>query len=517
MVIVNMLEDSTPIIVGAGQYVEKEIDPKLALPPMGLAAKAAEAAIEDTGLKSGLASVIDTIVVTRIFPDCFDNARVSSTFGRAENPPRAVARRIAANPTHAIYNCIGGNTPQTAVNEMAQRISEGDVEVVLLTGSEAIHTAQTATRQGIQLDWHEIDAGSLEDRGLGDPMVTEHEAKHGLSSPAYVYPLFENAIRGRLKHTIDQHLIAMGELFEPFTRVAAGNPFAFYGTVRSARQLATVSPENRYIGFPYPKWMNAMDSVNQGAAVLMTSVGRAKKLGIDPRKWVFLHGCGEANDKIMVTQRENYYSSPAMKLNSAKAFAMAKMSLADIDYIDLYSCFPSAVEVACEALGLKPNDPRGLTLTGGLPFFGGPGNNYSMHAIATLVEKLRKTPGTTGLISANGGRLTKHATGIYSCNPVAGRWQREKPQAYQQEIDLRPSPPFTETPSGSCQVETYTVCFDKLGPTKGIVIGRLSDGCRFLANTPADKKSFYEFLEAEQLGRTGFVTSENGCNLFRSC
>ncbi len=508
------MDNSTPILVGAGQFVEKDVHPLHAHSPMAIAAEAAKAAIADTGVGAAVVSAMDTLFVTRIFPDSFANDRVSNSFGRAQNPPGAVARRIGANPKHRIYGTIGGNTPQKAVNEMAQRISEGDIEVALLTGSEAINTAQKAVRQGIALNWHEEDSGSLEDRGLGERMSTDHEIAHGLSSPIFVYPLFENAIRAQLGHTVEQHLLAMGQLFEPFSKVAAANEFAFYGTPRSARELATVTPENRIISFPYPKWMNAMDSVNQGAAVVMTSVGKAKQLGIDPQKWVFLHGCGEANDKIMVTDRVNYYSSPAMKLNADKAFAMAGTDISEIQYIDIYSCFPSAVEVACDALGISTNDERGLTLTGGLPFFGGPGNNYSMHAIATLLPLLRTNPKAKGLISANGGRLTKHATGIYSCQPTAGKWQREAPASYQSQLDKMPSPRLTQTPDGVGIVETYTVACDRAGPVRGIVVGRLEDGQRFLANTPDDKQLLQDFMSQEQLGRRGIVSNEAGRNLF---
>ena len=508
------MDNSTPILIGVGQFTEKDVHPLQAHSPMGIAAAAASAAIADTGAAKAVVSAIDTLMVTRIFPDSFANDRVSNAFGRAENPPRAVARRIGANPVNAIYGTIGGNTPQKAVNEMAERISRGEIEVALLTGSEAINTAQKAMRQGLSLNWHEEDSGSLEDRGLGERMSTDHEIDHGLSSPIFVYPLFENAIRGQLGNTISEHLLAMGELFAPFSRVAADNPFAFYGERRSPEELATITAENRIISFPYPKWMNAMDSVNQGAAVVMTSVGKARELGINPEKWVFLHGCGEADDKIMVTERMNYYSSPAMKLNSKKAFEMANTRIEELQYIDIYSCFPSAVEVACDALGLEGSDERGLTLTGGLPFFGGPGNNYSMHAIATLAQLLRKNRSAKGLISANGGRLTKHATGIYSCEAVQGKWQRESPASYQAEIDEMVSPRFTETPAGAATVETYTVACDRGGPLKGIVIGRLEDGQRFVANTPNNPQVLQDFMTAEQLGRSGVVSNRGGKNVF---
>ena len=138
-----------------------------------------------------------------------------------------------------------------------------------------------------------------------------------------------------------------------------------------------------------------MDGVNQGAALILASAGKARALGVDPAQWVFVHGCAEANEKLPVSDRVDYASSPAIRVNARKAFAMAGIAVDAVDFIDLYSCFPSAVEAACAALGLACDDPRGLTVTGGLPFFGGPGNNYSMHAIAAMAARFAGSPEVT--------------------------------------------------------------------------------------------------------------------------
>ena len=509
-----MFEDSTPVIVGAGQYMERDLPPDQAQPPMGIAAKAAAAAIGDTGCDSGLESLIDAIAVVRIVQDSRNRPRDDVAFGRAENPPRAVARRIGANPAHAIYGRIGGDTPQTMVNEIAQAIADGEIGTALLAGGEAIHTARSAMRAGVDLNWQEEDSGSLDDRGMGTGLSSAHEMAHGIGVPVQTYPLFENAIRARLGNGVDEHLRSMGELMAPFTHTASVNPFAFYGDRREAGELAEVNEDNRYICLPYPKLMNARDSVNQGAALLMTSVGKARELGIDPRKWIYLHGCAEAREKL-VSERADYQSSPAIRANAATAFAMAGKTVADMDFIDLYSCFPSAVEIACTELGLDSDDPRGLTVTGGLPFFGGPGNNYSMHAIATMVSLLRARPGGYGLVTANGGLLSKHATGIYSTTPFAGKWIRPNPAADQANVDALASPVVTETPEGKATVETYTVCFRRGVPERGIVIGRLNaDGRRFVANTPDDETTLARLTAEEQMGRAGTVETTPRGNVF---
>jgi len=510
-----LLAESTPIIIGAGQYMERDVPLSRALPPMGIAARAAAAALRDAGGDAPLAGLIDTLAVVRIFPDSRNRPRLDPGFGRAGNPPAAVARRIGANPSRAIYGNIGGDTPQTLVNEIAGGIADGEIGLALLAGGEALATARAAARAGIALDWNETGGGALDDRDMGMALASPHELAHGVGIPVQTYPLFENAFRAKLGHSLDRHLLHMGKVMAPFTRVAADNPYAFYGQAREAAELARVGGENPYICLPYPKWINARDQVNQGAALLMTSVGRARELGVDPGKWIFLHGCAEAREKPLVGERVNYHSSPAIRANAEAAFAMAGKTMADMDFIDLYSCFPSAVEIACAELGLDTGDPRGLTVTGGLPFFGGPGNNYSMHAIATMVSLLRARPGGFGLVTANGGLLTKHATGIYSAVPFADRWRRPDCGGIQRRIDAMASPGFTEAPAGRATVETWTVCFRRGVPDRGIVIGRqAADGKRFIANTPADPALLARLAAEEQVGAPGLARTTATGNLF---
>ena len=194
--------------------------------------------------------------------------------------------------------------------------------------------------------------------------------------------------------------------------------------------------------------------------------------------------------------------------------AMAGKTIDDMSYFDIYSCFPSAVQIACDELGIAHDDPRGLTVTGGLPYFGGPGNNYVMHSIASMMDKLRADPGSFGLLNANGWFVTKHSLGIYSTTPPTKAWQRENPEDYQAEILAQQHPPFTEQPTGTGTIETYTVIHNREGPERGLVIGRLEDGTRFLAETPDDTATLQMMMDQEMLGVTGTVNSGQGKNLF---
>jgi acetyl-CoA C-acetyltransferase len=301
-----------------------------------------------------------------------------------------------------------------------------------------------------------------------------------------------------------------------FSSVAAANPYSWFREARTAQQIATAGPDNRYIGFPYPKFMNAIMDVDQGAALLMTSAAEARRLKVPEEKWVYLHGCGDASDHWFISERVDYHSSPAIRAVGERALSMAGVGIGDIAHIDLYSCFPSAVEIGRDMLGIAQDDPRPLTVTGGLPYFGGPGNNYVGHSIAAMVEKLRADRGSLGLVTANGWYVTKHAAGVYSSAPPEREWRRADPKIDQRAIDAQPHPPFTTMPGGDATVETYTVVFDHDGaPELGIVVGRTPDGARFLANTPSDRRTLESMTKHEMVGAKGRVAqAEDGRNIF---
>jgi acetyl-CoA C-acetyltransferase len=342
---------------------------------------------------------------------------------------------------------------------------------------------------------------------IGDPRpgVTPQEAAHGLGYPVNTYPLFENALRARDGVSLEAHQQRLGAFFAPFTKVAAANPYAWFPIERTAEELVTVTDRNRMVGYPYPKYLNAIMEVDQSAAVLIASARKARELGVPEDRWVHLHGCADASDLWYPLERQDYYSSPAMRLTGERALQMAGIALGDLDIIDLYSCFPSAVRIGAEEIGLPLDDPRGLTITGGLPYFGGPGNNYALHAIAEMVTRLRERPGAYGLSTANGWFLTKQSVGIYSTRPITGKWEREPPSVIQAKIDALPHPEIIDKPEGRAVIETYTVVHGREGVRMGIVIGRDAQGRRFVAQTPDDPSVLRDLEAREGVGRTGTV------------
>ena len=307
---------------------------------------------------------------------------------------------------------------------------------------------------------------------------------------------------------------AMGQLFARFSQVAADNPLATRREGFSAERLATVDEENRWIGFPYPRLMVSNAYVDQAAALIVTSVGEARRLGIPQAKWVYLHGCADGHDHWYVSDRIDLHCSPAIRRGAKQALEMAGKTLDDVQFFDLYSCFPAAVEIGCREIGLAEDDPRGLTVTGGLAYFGGPGNNYVTHSIAEMIRRARAQPGSYGLVSAIGNYMTKHSIGIYSTEPVRGAWQRESPSVLQAQLDALPTCRFVEHAAGAATIETYTVMHSKTGPDYSVLFGRLQEnGARFVANTAADPKVLADLQERDSLGRPGTVHNQAGQNI----
>ncbi|OBG84152.1 acetyl-CoA acetyltransferase [Mycobacterium sp. E802] len=503
-----MVDPRTPVIVGVGQFTERiDLDGYRGMSSVELATEAARAALRDTGADTtAVAQAIDTVAGTRQFEI---SGPQTPTLGISNNYPRSVARNVGAEPARAILEVIGGQSPQHLVTEFAGAIAAGANDVVLLFGSENTSTLRYFSKRDDKPDHSETIEGQLEDRGYGyDGIFDEYTIKHGLIGAPVQYGLLENARRARLGLSVADYRQAMAELFAPFSKVAAKNPYSSAPVERSAEEIATVTESNRMICDPYPRMMVARDQVNQGAAVLLMSVEYARKLGVPEEKWVYLRGHADMKEIKLLERAELGYTATAA-IAVKEALRVAGITLDDIAAFDLYSCFPFPVFNFCDGTGLAPDDERGLTLTGGLPFFGGPGNNYSMHGIAEAVNEMRDKPGQFALIGANGGIASKYSVGIYSTAPAD--WVADNSAALQDEFNTQQRVAITEKADGPGRIETYTLRYDWT-PRTGIIIGRLdADGSRFLATT-TDEALLELLTEGEPLAAKIVVTSDDKRN-----
>ncbi|GAB7046170.1 acetyl-CoA acetyltransferase [Catenuloplanes indicus] len=466
-----MIDDRTPVIIGVGEASERPADPDYrAMSPVDLATTAAAAAVG--------AAAVDVIAAVRQFE--ISTPWSHAPLGRAENFPRAVAARLGQAPRRAILEVTGGQAPQRLVTEMAGEIAAGRADTALVCGAEAISTVARLARAGDRPDFTDRTRGQIEDRGYGlDGLAPPQLAAHGLLDPPGQYALFEHARRARLGLSHADYAVTMGALFAPFSRVAAGHPHAAARTVRTAAELITETPSNRMIADPYPRCLVSRDKVNQGAAVLLASVAAARRLRIPPDRWVYLHGHADLRERD-VLDRPDLSAYPAAVAAVRHALDLAGIGLDGLATIDLYSCFPIAVFAVCDGLGLPADDPRGLTVTGGLPFFGGPGNDYALHAIVETVRRARRAPGTFGLVGANGGFLSKYSVGVYSTAPAP--WRADDSAAIQARLDAVPAVPVCESRPGPMTVETYT----RKPGQDAVVIARTEDGRRFVTSTPEE-------------------------------
>ncbi len=457
------LDPRTPVIVGAGQYLHRADDLDDALEPAALMERAALAACADAGLDG---------------PPPADAVRVVNVIGwRYRNAPRFLAERLGITDAELGQSANGGNSPQGLVNRTSLDIAAGNVDVAVLAGAEAFRTYMRARKQGVTLEWPKADDDDNPVQ-LGDELDMNHpaERERGIVMPVQVYPMFETALRAAAGRTVEEHQQHLGKLWSDLSHVAAGNPYAWIREPKSPEEIITVGPRNRMVGFPYPKLMNSNSDVDMGAALIMCSVEAARRMNIDEDLWVFPQSGTDCREHNYMSERDSFTRTPAVELGGRRVLELADTTIDEVELIDLYSCFPSAVQLGAQSLGIDLD--RQWSRTGGLAFAGGPWNNYPMHAIATVVGELREKRDATGLVWANGGYATKHSFGVYAATPPANGYRHEQPQ---DEIDALPkrSVAMGDDAAGSVDIEAYSVMFSREGePETALASCLLNDGRR---------------------------------------
>jgi acetyl-CoA C-acetyltransferase len=461
------------VLAGCGQAARRRDDPLIA--PMDLMAEAAHACLKDAGAQGGQP---DTIAVVRSFSA--SNPYFRCPFGDADNPPLALARRLGLKPAHAIIGPVGGHSPQWLVNRLADDIAHSRRDMVLICGGEAQRSQAQAVKAGLKLDWSEASGSAPEFSGGDYLPFNELELRHQLTFPVNVYPLFEMALAEASGLPLSAHLDAVDRLMCGMAKVAARNPMRAAELFPEQQSLTDPSPDNRMIAFPYTRRLCATLGVDQAAAVLLMSEEAADRHGVQSR--VYLHGSADVDDIWHVSERRDFAASPAIRHGAAAALAQAGIGPADLAHIDLYSCFPAAVQIAAREIGLSLDDGSKLTLTGGLAAFGGPGNDYSLHAITEVIARCRQDDGW-GFIYANGGYLTSHSFGVYRRQRPVRAFERIDRTILQSEVHRLNGPAISTDAEGIGRIETYTVIMERNGSSTALLIIRLEDGTRTLANS----------------------------------
>ena len=502
-------EDSLPIIVGVGQVVDhwdgRDLDQSSS--PISLITESIKRAQADAGVFD-LVEKIDTLAVVRAYTDSL--RKPFDPFGKAKNFPAAVIEAASLSPKRTIYSTAGGEQPQSLVNELSEDIARGDIRMAMITGGEALATLKTALKKQLALDWSSEADADIEERGTQTDFISKYEMVNGMGLPPQTYAAMEQALRARLGMSRVQYLDYMGGICAGLCKTAQQNPYSQYPQAKSAEFLATASKDNYPICDPYLKWLIAQDAVNQASTLILTSVGYAKELGIDPDQWIYLHGYSDVKEKL-VSERPDLSKSKALELAISGAISSAGIAAGDIAYRDIYSCFPIVVHLASEVLGLDPVSDQ-MSMTGGLSFFGGAGNNYSTHAIATVVEKLRQDRQAYGLVLANGGFMSKQSAGVYSAKTPQA-WAEISSEALQAEVDAQPECKLLNEDC-TAVIEAYTVRHDRNGIIHAYLFARNDQG-RVMAVAPADHRATMQALHKfdNPVGQTVNIIHRGGKNI----
>ena len=452
------MSQSTPVLVGISHLEQRFQDFASAKEPVELMIDAVKAAAEDAGSSELLNAT---------------SVRVIKGIWGYQNPAKAVAQAIGCPNAQTALSPFGGNFVQSVLNVSALDIQSGAHDVIILTGAECGNTQAKAAKASHDLGWAELPG--TPDLQIGEEKDMRHDAERAirLGRPIQIYPIMETALRSELGMGIDEHMRHISELWAGFSAVAANNPNAWIRDAKTAEEIRTISTINRPVSFPYPKFLNSNSAVDQAAALILCSEEKAKALGIDREKWIYPWAGSDAQDHFHFSTRDNLHSSPAIRLAGKKCLEMSDMNVDDIDLVDVYSCFPVAVQIASRELGLDTSKP--LTVTGGLTWAGGPLNNYVMHSIVRMAQLLREKPGQKGMITANGGYITKHAFGTYSTDRPEQPFQHAN---LQDQVDALPKREVVMNNTGQGVVEGYSVMYGPKGLDKAFVATRLPDGRR---------------------------------------
>ena len=484
-----------PVIVGVGQVNDRPDQPGDGLDPVGLMAEALRRAERDGA--SGLLSDCDSLaVVTQIgWPQL--------------NPVEdALCAALAIAPAHRDHTPgPNGDGPIRLLHDAANRIGAGEATICTVVGGEALRTAGQLAALKPRPDGAKPNA--LRDA----PHRTKagYAQTYGLTLPVDVYPLYENAARSSWGQSLAEGQAESGALWVGMSRVASTNAHAWLNEERAAEEVVTPSERNRPIAFPYTKFQVANSSVNQGAGFIVASLAEARRRGIAEERLIHIGHGAAAHEDADFLKRDTYAASPGMAVSIERTLELNDVTAADLDHVELYSCFPCVPKMARRVLDWPADRP--ITVFGGLTFGGGPIGNYMSHAVASMVERLREDGGK-GLLFANGGYATHNHTILLSSQPTGASFPQD--YDYQAEADARrgPIPSLDEEYVGPVRIETYTVHYRRDGTVRmGTVVALTPAGERTLAAVPANDRATLDFLSngrRDPVGSDGLIEAGDG-------
>ncbi|KAJ5515023.1 hypothetical protein N7463_004575 [Penicillium fimorum] len=501
-----MVPHKVPIIIGVGEVDNASRRKEDAIEPLHLMLRAVREAASDS-CNSNSPAIISSIDSVKV---------VASSTWPYKDLPGLVCEGLGIKAHYTAYSELAGSASVELIDDTARMIANEEIEVGVVVGGEAMASLKTFIKDGAYPPpWTPPETAQVYYANDTD-MLTGIGRAHQVGVPMHVYSMYENALRWRRRQSLLENIEESSSLYGQFAYIASQHPMAWnHGKYpRKANEIRNITKKNRMICFPYPLLMNAFNDVNLASACIMTTTEYAERMGISRDKWIFPLGGGRAKDSKDFWNRPNFYSSQAISSSLDLCFQSSGLCKDDIDLFDFYSCFPIVPKLACRHLGFPCDEPpKPITLLGGLNSFGGPGANYSLHAVAEMVRRLRKLGGlprpSNGLVLANGGVLT---TENAICLSTHARKDNNR-YPTRDNNQLLPAgqlpPPVSMHQEGEALIETYTVEYNRENqPKLGHIVCRLKrNGHRIIANhgdlTTLEQLSSWT---EEPIGRTGFVT-----------
>lgn len=460
----SKLDPKTPVLVGIGTVQQKDSDPSVTVEAWQLMLQAIQHAERDAGVED-LASHADSIQVPK------------GTWNYS-NPAALLKEAVGASSARTVLGNIGV-LQQTLITRACTAIQEGKEQLSIVVGGEAKYRNIQISKSGLDLPDAEETSEPDEFLTITEEIIPETEIYRGMAMPVSPYAIMESAMRYEAGLDIEEHRQSLGELYARFSAIAADNPDAWFREPFNADEIAQSSPANKMLAFPYTKRMNTQWNVDQAAALIITSVENAQKLGIDQSKWVFPLAATESDHMTPVSSRTELHRCHGAKIAGERVLELLGIGIDDIDMLEFYSCFPSAVKAYAKEMGVSAE--RDLTVCGSMAFAGGPLNSFVLQSSATLLRALRDKPGTKGLVTAVSGMLTKQAFAVWSTTPNTGGFVCDDvSEQTAAAADIKTLQPDYQGPA---RVVGYTVNQIPGFPEAIVAVCDTPDGGRAIANS----------------------------------
>lgn len=494
----NSMSGVQTFIVGCSQHSHRDI--RRVDHPGKMMAEAAKNALADAGIDN--CDLVDGLGCVEPFSWAYEDLGgfVAEDMGLRKS-------------VEQLWVPAGGTSPLDLLHLIGQKINSGDLDCAVICGAESMRARRRAAKEDRCLDWP--DRSNAVDTMRGQRRFSSDlERRHGLIRPIHLFPLIENALRSAYGRSASEQIEVASKILEKNAKVAADNPHAWFQDAPTADDIATVTQDNRMIVYPYTKRMNAIMDVDQSAAIVVVSKAFLEKHGLKSRAAAVLGGTG-AEEVWSPIERRNLAKCPAMEFSVGTALQRAGLEAHEVNSMDLYSCFPSAVQLGLQALDTIVDDPRPFSLTGGLAYAGGPGNAYVLHSLSAALEKLRSAPDGRVMVTGIGMANTKHAATVLAGTDAI------PPNAngllsYREQLDLEPVEIVDEA-VGRARINTYAIEYGRDGAPSNIVLFvDLEGGARTIANMRDLQTGERELLADDPIGRSGTVTHDPSCgrNMF---